>query len=599
MAEEERSLEQTPTWAVAAVATVFVLVSLLLERGLHRLGKKLKREKQKPLAHTLEKIKEELMLLGFISLLLTVFESVVASICMPEKLGRTMLPCKYEPSSQAEAASAASMGNETTHARRLFQAAEPPAVALQQSSKCPVGKVQVISVEGLHQLHIFIFVMAVVHVFYSCITVLLGFYKMHSWKKWEEEIQKVEFNSIGPATRKHHKLVGNTFVSSRIIHPCLATSRTGLNLDSWLVSFFRQFGISVTKEDYNCLRLGFIANHKLGKKYNFHGYIQRTMEDDFKVVVGISAYLWAFVVIFLLLNVHGWYTYFWIAFIPFILILLVGTKLQQIITDLALEVRASVKPIEMPLEEVNSTVKNPDDPQGQELVCDHVRPRDDLFWFSRPQLVLYLIHFILFQKTFGITSCIMGKAWVVIVRLVIGVFVQVLCSYSTLPLYALVTQMGSHIKLSIFQESTELAIHGWREKAKERQKKRKLNHHSESSPIRKIFGLSSRSRCHNSQLQDSVKLSQGESHTTPSVPSGDVDSHHQHTEDIRAQEWPSDGSHTVEIVEQPSAATAQGEQQPAPAHVTSGTATSSIPHSVHAVNQLLMAKRSGSQGDTN
>ncbi len=39
MAEEERSLEQTPTWAVATVATVFVLVSLLLERGLHRLGK--------------------------------------------------------------------------------------------------------------------------------------------------------------------------------------------------------------------------------------------------------------------------------------------------------------------------------------------------------------------------------------------------------------------------------------------------------------------------------------------------------------------------------------------------------------------------------
>jgi hypothetical protein len=74
----------------------------------------------------------ELMLLGFISLLLTVFQSVVASICMPEKLGRTMLPCKYEPSSQEEAASAAIMGNETTHARRLFQAAEPPAVALQQ-----------------------------------------------------------------------------------------------------------------------------------------------------------------------------------------------------------------------------------------------------------------------------------------------------------------------------------------------------------------------------------------------------------------------------------------------------------------------------------
>jgi hypothetical protein len=70
---------------------------------------------------------------------------------------------------------------------------------------------------------------------------------------------------------------------------------------------------------------------------------------------------------------------------------------------MALEVRALrvMKPTEnMPLEEVNGTinvVKNPDDPQGQELIHKLVRPRDDLFWFNRPQLLLYLIHFILFQ----------------------------------------------------------------------------------------------------------------------------------------------------------------------------------------------------------
>jgi mlo protein len=37
--EEDRSLEQTPTWVVALVATVFVVASLLLERAIHRLGK--------------------------------------------------------------------------------------------------------------------------------------------------------------------------------------------------------------------------------------------------------------------------------------------------------------------------------------------------------------------------------------------------------------------------------------------------------------------------------------------------------------------------------------------------------------------------------
>jgi hypothetical protein len=39
MAEEQKSLEQTPTWALATVATVFVVVSLLLERGINCLGR--------------------------------------------------------------------------------------------------------------------------------------------------------------------------------------------------------------------------------------------------------------------------------------------------------------------------------------------------------------------------------------------------------------------------------------------------------------------------------------------------------------------------------------------------------------------------------
>lgn len=34
----ERSLEFSPTWALAAVATVFVVISYIVERLLHRLG---------------------------------------------------------------------------------------------------------------------------------------------------------------------------------------------------------------------------------------------------------------------------------------------------------------------------------------------------------------------------------------------------------------------------------------------------------------------------------------------------------------------------------------------------------------------------------
>ncbi len=38
------------------------------------------------------------------------------------------------------------------------------------------------------------------------------------------------------ATKKKHKLTRKSFVSSRITQPCFATSRTGLNIDSWFVS---------------------------------------------------------------------------------------------------------------------------------------------------------------------------------------------------------------------------------------------------------------------------------------------------------------------------------------------------------------------------
>jgi Mlo family len=39
LSEEEIKLEYTPTWIVAGVCSVIVLISLVVERLLHRLGK--------------------------------------------------------------------------------------------------------------------------------------------------------------------------------------------------------------------------------------------------------------------------------------------------------------------------------------------------------------------------------------------------------------------------------------------------------------------------------------------------------------------------------------------------------------------------------
>lgn len=64
------------------------------------------------------------------------------------------------------------------------------------------------------------------------------------------------------------------------------------------------------------------------------------------------------------------------ALIKLQIVLLVGTKLQVIITQMGLRISKQ-----------GMVVK------GEPVV----QPGDDLFWFNKPRLILYLINFVLFQ----------------------------------------------------------------------------------------------------------------------------------------------------------------------------------------------------------
>ncbi|KAK9287979.1 hypothetical protein L1049_016424 [Liquidambar formosana] len=458
--EGETTLEYTPTWVVAAVCTVIVAISLAVERLIHYTGKYLKKKNQKPLYEALQKIKEELMLLGFISLLLTVFQTRIAKICMPKDWANNWLPCKKKEDASTSTTSAhfqtifSSFISSAGNGRRLLAEAS-------SSSYCEAkDKVPLLSTTALHHLHIFIFVLAVVHVSFCVLTILFGGAKIRQWKHWEDSILKKKYDPEEVVKAKFTHVQDHAFIRGHF---------RGIGKDfallGWLQSFFKQFYASVTKSDYITLRLGFINTHcKTNPKFNFHKYMIRALEADFKKVVGISWYLWLFVVVFLLLNVYGWHAYFYLAFVPFVLLLAVGTKLEHVISQLAHEVAEKHVAIE------------------GDLV---VKPSDDHFWFHRPQIVLILIHIILFQNSFelafffwilvqyGFDSCIMGQVGYIIPRLVIGAFIQFVCSYSTLPLYAIVTQMGSSYKRAIFEEHIQVGIVGWADKAKKNKGLRK------------------------------------------------------------------------------------------------------------------------------
>ncbi|KAJ0974523.1 hypothetical protein J5N97_016488 [Dioscorea zingiberensis] len=442
----DRSLKETPTWAVALVCAVMVIISVAMEHGLHSLGKWFQKRQKKAMNEALEKIKAELMLLGFISLLLTFGQAPISKICIPAGIGDIMLPCQK--------ISSASTADDDQSRRKLLQHDDEPYrrfLAGTTSDQCSKheGWVPLISQSGIHQLHIFIFVLAVFMFLYSVITVVLGKAKMKKWKAWETETTSLEYQFSNDPSR--FRLTHQTSFVKRHLG---LSSTPGIR---WIVAFFRQFYGSVTKVDYLTMRHGFINAHlSQNSKFNFHKYIKRSLEDDFKVVVGISPPLWFLAIIILLLDVYGFYTLVWIAFVPLIVLLLVGMKLEIVIMEMAHHIQ-----------ERTSVIKG----------APIVEPSNHYFWFNRPQWILFLIHLTLFENafqlahflwtwyTFGLRTCLHDN-------LTLTLF---LCSYMIFPLYALVTQMGSHMKKAIFEEQTAKALQKWRQAARERKKQRDAN----------------------------------------------------------------------------------------------------------------------------
>ncbi|KAJ0087976.1 hypothetical protein Patl1_32067 [Pistacia atlantica] len=392
-----RSLEKTPTWALAVVCFVIVFICIIIEHSIHLLTHWLKKRRKNALIDAVDKLKSELMLLGFMSLLLAVTQSFISNICIPTKVADIMLPC-----------------------------------------------LKAVESESLDMMTLMVEDDAAGAVSDSCTS------KMRRWKTWEKETRTTEYLAANDPDR--FRLTRQTTFGRRHVTSCTETST-----QLWIKCFFRQFFRSVAKVDYLTLRHSFISAHMSSARYNhyfnFQKYIQRSLEEDFKVVVGISPLMWFVVVIFLLLDVHGWQKIFAATtYVPLLIVLLAGTKLETIVAKMALRINERTDVI-----------------KGTPLV----EPSDKLFWFGRPRFVLILLHFTLFLNAFelaffiwvstqfGVDSCFHEHTAITVTRVVLAIVVQVLCSYITLPLYALVTQMGSQFRSRVLEEQTAKIIKQW------------------------------------------------------------------------------------------------------------------------------------------
>ncbi|MCL7027275.1 hypothetical protein MKW94_027444 [Papaver nudicaule] len=468
MVEEGKSLFETPTWAVATVVTVMVSVGILVTRSLERFGNWLGSTKRKALLSALQKIKEELMLFGLLSLLMSHFAIWISKICLKSSaLSSRFFPCTEEgynkvPRKVVLHFTSLNSLNHSIFARHDEKLHKFPS---HHHEYCPEGHEPLASYESLEQLHRLLFVLGVVHVSYNFASIALAMLKIYSWKSWESQARSMALEgeeSQGSTVNSRKSLNRlSTFVFHHTSHPW---SKNKVLV--WMLCFSRQFWSSINRADYMALRFGFLTTHQLHLAYDFHNYMLRSLDDEFRDIVGISLPLWIYAIFCIFINFHGTNAYFWLSFTPASLILLVGTKLHHIVVKLAVEAKGT-----------NSSSGN------------QFNLRDELFWFGRPKLLLWLIQLISFQNAFEMAtfiwslweikdpSCFMENRVFLVIRLVSGVTLQFWCSFITFPLYVIVTQMGSRFKKSVVSENVRESLQGWHMRAK----RAKQGHHK--SPL--------------------------------------------------------------------------------------------------------------------
>ncbi|KAK8655060.1 hypothetical protein V6N13_107652 [Hibiscus sabdariffa] len=424
-----RSLEETPTWAVAVVCFFLVLISIIIEHILHMIGNWLRKKHKRALYEALEKIKSELMLLGFISLLLTVGQSLISNICISEEIAATWHPCSKK---EYEKLFNGSDYTDTENRRRLLAISDPGEVSRRSLAggsvnKCAAqGKVPFVSPDGIHQLHMFIFVLALFHVLYCVLTLALGRAKIRR----------------GSDSQGKHPLEEGILTFG----------------PKPLFSSGLQFVRSVPKVDYLTLRHGFIVAHLAPSsqtKFDFQKYINRSLDEDFNVVVGISPPIWFLAVLFLLFNTHGGMASLYVAAIyPIDYHTAGGNKAAgDYNKDGAQNSRQGRRSGQRSAGGSTRNEGSINDPLSYIVLHSF-------------QNAFQLAFFAWTWSQFGLRSCFHEHVEDVIVRISMGVVVQILCSYVTLPLYALVTQMGSNMKPTIFNERVATALKNWHNTAK-------------------------------------------------------------------------------------------------------------------------------------
>ncbi|RVX16732.1 MLO-like protein 4 [Vitis vinifera] len=506
---EDRSLAETPTWAFATVVAVMVAFGFFFHFSLKHFKKWLEKTKRKSLLAALEKMKDELMLFGLLSLLMGHWTLFVAKICVKTSvLSSRFYPCVLESDikplehiivSDSNYFNDSAFPDELTTRHNYcpkiqeqlieWKLVAPRVVLLKiftpnkTGFSILLGQESFASYESLEQLHRLLFVLGVIHVSYSFVTIALAMIKIYSWRRWEDQAKSMAIQGLQALFQppvlefyKSSRLHGFALGLHNCKHMDFICHMTSITIcsEAWRKNFGISLALGATSLLYFGVPLWIYAISCIF--LNFHGPLSECLNDSWKLNSSMS-FTWVkeleFTAIFAIAPIHS--------------DTIMGcVRKIYIDTSLAVELTSRVWTVLIHNQEPmlllaflpSSNFEIMD--TSPQLGNHQVKLRDELFWFGRPKLLLWLIQLISFQNAFEMStfiwslweirgpSCFMENRNFAVIRLIFGVVSQFWCSFITFPLYVIITQMGSRFKKTIMSENVRKSLHGWQRRVKAR-----------------------------------------------------------------------------------------------------------------------------------
>lgn len=455
--------DETPTYRTLAVFAFFVLFSWICEKGAHHAINHLERKGKLSLLKGFHAVVFEVALLGLLSLLLTSFGPLLASICVGDCKDR---PCNVVfvmcPLQRAENPNS-DEGNASTDENGVCE-----------GIRCPSPDSEsFVSAEALEQTHILLFLLAMTKVVSSIILIALTYLSAGSWSKhvrsnslrlglakefiFEKKVNPLDStkkqsmnhsSSVKHGSRENfggHSMSecetpGDKELGSSDDHNCskspskLGDDETtlekihghhnpdGLRIKDKLHLFLLQFYRPISKGDLIACRLAFINRHKLVSKFRFDEYLQRAMDANFAAYIApTSPWLWVVAMLIIFICGIGTYDEFTMARIVFLWLIVpacilstcIGYKIQVIMFEILRSVEGKSNHKNVPKRRKHF--------DGRDSLLLHLPPvqREEIrkqrefnfqhFWLGSPWFLFQLIALNVFLASFGVA----WEIWVV------------------------------------------------------------------------------------------------------------------------------------------------------------------------------------------